>query len=256
MLKILIESINYKKYVDDKLDDSEDRWRNVWELYGSMMDFSKEHPNSLLDTYLAQIALSTELDNYEDETSFVTLMTLHNSKGLEFDIVFICGLNEGIFPHYRANEDLNELEEERRLFYVGVTRGKKIVYLSEARDRMYFGNSQYYLPSSFLDDLDNEYVEIQYFKEKKENVYASYKKKKQEIREKLRESYFEKGNFIKDKNEIQIGSIVSQKKLGKGIIEKIDDISDNLTMIVVYYDKIDERRKYMLQHAKLILEEF
>ena len=109
-----------------------------------------------MDAFLAQIALVTDLDSYEKEQDAVVLMTLHTAKGLEFPVIFLAGLEESIFPHARAQLDEVELEEERRLCYVGMTRAREKLYMTRAWQRTLYGKTVYNQPSRFLDEIPDE----------------------------------------------------------------------------------------------------
>jgi DNA helicase II / ATP-dependent DNA helicase PcrA len=111
-----------------------------------------------VEEFLQQLALFSEQDNLKDEQGIVTLMTLHNAKGLEYEIVFIIGLEDGVFPHMRSIES-GDLEEERRLAYVGVTRAKRQLYLTHARTRLLFGNRDWNMRSRFVDEIPVEFTD-------------------------------------------------------------------------------------------------
>lgn len=138
--------------------ENEGRLENLQEFLGVAQEFDALNPEGSLAEFLEGVSLYTDADARQDEASLVTLMTLHNAKGLEFPHVFIVGMEEGVFPHSRALDEQN-LEEERRLCYVGITRAKERVYLSYARQRSLFGAGGYNLPSRFLDEIPGELVE-------------------------------------------------------------------------------------------------
>jgi DNA helicase-2/ATP-dependent DNA helicase PcrA len=133
--------------------ESAGRLENLGELVGSAREFQT------VEEFLEQIALVADTDQIEDDDSKVTLMTLHSAKGLEYPVVFLVGAEEGIFPHIRALTEPEELEEERRLAYVGITRAREKLYLSHAWSRTLFGSTQYNPPSRFLDEIPSELVE-------------------------------------------------------------------------------------------------
>src|SRR5690606_10093446 len=112
-----------------------------------------------VDAFLEQVALVSDTDGLRDDDSQVTLMTVHSAKGLEFPVVFLVGLEEGVFPHVRSIGEPDELEEERRLAYVAIPRARERLYLSHAWSRVLFGSSQYNPPSRFLDEIPEELVE-------------------------------------------------------------------------------------------------
>jgi len=135
------------------------RWENVQELINAIAEFTEgaEEENTL-SGFLQDVSLLTDADTENTDTNRVTLMTLHASKGLEFSVVFIAGLEEGLFPLSMATQDRKDLEEERRLFYVGVTRARERLYISHARTRYRYGEQMACLPSRFLDEIDPEVV--------------------------------------------------------------------------------------------------
>jgi DNA helicase-2/ATP-dependent DNA helicase PcrA len=140
--------------------EAQGRIENVQELAGVAMELTARDPEAGLSEFLEQVSLVGEQDEYEEEDSTVTLMTLHIAKGLEFPVVFIVGMEDGIFPHFRSMTDTAELEEERRLAYVGITRAQERLYLTHAWSRTLFGQTQYNPPSRFLGELPEELVSI------------------------------------------------------------------------------------------------
>jgi DNA helicase-2/ATP-dependent DNA helicase PcrA len=134
------------------------RVENLKELVGVAREFEARQPEGTLADFLEQVALLTEQDEYDEEETAVTLMTLHNAKGLEFDVVFMVGMEDGVFPHYRSMGDSAELEEERRLAYVGITRARRRLYLTHAWSRSLFGGSSFNPPSRFLSEIPTHLV--------------------------------------------------------------------------------------------------
>jgi len=134
------------------------RVENLKELVGVAAEFEARNPEGTLADFLEQVSLVSEQDEYEEDDPGVTLMTLHNAKGLEFDVVFMAGMEDGVFPHYRSMTDSAELEEERRLAYVGITRARRRLYLTHAWSRSLFGGSNFNPPSRFLGEIPGEYV--------------------------------------------------------------------------------------------------
>jgi DNA helicase-2/ATP-dependent DNA helicase PcrA len=138
--------------------EAEGRIENLRELGGVAAEFEQRDPDGALSDFLEQVSLVGEQDEYDEEAGSVTLMTLHIAKGLEFPVVFVIGLEDGIFPHYRSMGDRSELEEERRLMYVGVTRARERLYLTHAWSRTLFGQTSYNPPSRFLGEIPGELV--------------------------------------------------------------------------------------------------
>ncbi len=138
------------------------RWENVQELLNAIAEFtSNAGVEGTLSAFLQEVSLLTDADSEETDTNRVTLMTLHASKGLEFPVVFIAGLEEGLFPLSKAAQDPKELEEERRLFYVGATRAEEHLFLAHARSRFRYGEQIAGIPSRFLDEIDPEVIRTQ-----------------------------------------------------------------------------------------------
>jgi DNA helicase-2/ATP-dependent DNA helicase PcrA len=150
LLDNLMERSGYLRWIDDGTPEAQAKIENIQELKSVIAK------GQSLDEFLEGVSLVSDVDNYDSQTDAVTLMTLHSSKGLEFPIVFICGMEEGIFPHSRIGFDPNEIEEERRLCYVGITRAKERLYLLHAEERRLFGSLQINPPSRFINDLPEE----------------------------------------------------------------------------------------------------
>ncbi|MGZ4133159.1 MAG: DNA helicase PcrA [Actinomycetota bacterium] len=136
--------------------EAEGRIENLRELSGVAAEYEARYPDGGLPGFLEQVALVSEQDEYDEEASSVTLMTLHNAKGLEFPVVFIIGMEDGVFPHYRSMGDSAQLEEERRLAYVGITRARERLYLTHAWSRSLFGQTSYNPPSRFLAEIPSD----------------------------------------------------------------------------------------------------
>ncbi len=145
----------------DGTPEDQSRLENLKELVTAAQEFVERTAEGGLPAFLDSVALISDLDAYTEGRGAVTLMTLHTAKGLEFETVFMVGLEEGIFPHALAMPDERELEEERRLCYVGMTRAKRRLYLASARQRRLYGNSGFNLPSRFLDEIPPEVLQVQ-----------------------------------------------------------------------------------------------
>ncbi|MBN1812263.1 MAG: UvrD-helicase domain-containing protein [Anaerolineae bacterium] len=148
----VVEDTRYADYLRDGTEEGEDRWANVLELRNVAADYEE----TTLTEFLADVALVSDVDNLSEDVDAPTLLTLHSAKGLEFPIVFITGLEEGLLPHSRSFDDPDQMAEERRLMYVGVTRAKDRLYLTRAFVRTRYGDSDPSAPSRFLDDIPPE----------------------------------------------------------------------------------------------------
>jgi DNA helicase-2/ATP-dependent DNA helicase PcrA len=157
MVEAVAEESGYIAELEaERTVESEGRVENLRELGGVAAEFEARFPEGSIADFLEQVALVTEQDEYDEESSSVTLMTLHNAKGLEFPVVFIVGLEDGIFPHYRSMGDSAQLEEERRLAYVGITRARERLYLCHAWSRTIWGSTNYNPPSRFLSEIPSD----------------------------------------------------------------------------------------------------
>ncbi len=152
----LLEESGYREWLRDGTEEAEDRWQNVQELRTVATAYDEMEIDVALDAFLEEVALVSETDNLEVGSDVPTLLTLHAAKGLEFPVVFIAGLEEGLLPHSRSFEDPDGMEEERRLFYVGVTRAADRLYLLRTFRRGNWGRSDFAEPSRFLEDLPRE----------------------------------------------------------------------------------------------------
>lgn len=155
----LVDAIGYSEYLRDGSREGEDRWNNVLELRAVTRDFNALEPENALPEFLEQVALVSDVDSLEEGADVPVLMTLHMAKGLEFPIVFIVGMEEGVFPHSRSFDEPMQMEEERRLAYVGITRAKQKLYMVYAFRRAQYGESEPGEPSRFLADIPRELVQ-------------------------------------------------------------------------------------------------
>ncbi|MCC7104835.1 MAG: UvrD-helicase domain-containing protein [Chloroflexi bacterium] len=156
----LLFAIGYERYLRDGTEEGEERWQNVLELRVKSRDYDDLEPEVALQRFLEEVALVQDVDSMDTRSEAVTLITLHAAKGLEFPCVFLTGLEEGLCPHIRAFDDPAQLEEERRLFYVGVTRAMRQLYLIFSLHRTQFGTGGGRDPSRFLRDIPAELVEL------------------------------------------------------------------------------------------------
>ena len=160
ILESILDRTGYLAQLEESTDPQDQaRAENIGEILSVAKDFQDTNPSGTVEDFLEQVALVNDVDSFEQEESKVTLMTLHAAKGLEFPIVFLGGLEEGLFPHSRTLMNPEEIEEERRLAYVGITRAEKELYISNATTRTVFGRTSSYLPSRFIDEIPEELVD-------------------------------------------------------------------------------------------------
>ena len=162
LIERIIDETGYKAELEAiNTDESKGRLENIGELINKAAEFEENNEGAGLSQFLEEVALVADVDGFTEGDDTVVLMTLHSSKGLEFDTVFIAGFEESIFPGFRAMQDGTgvEMEEERRLCYVGITRARKELYLTAAKNRMQHGQRVYNMPSRFLKEIPSEYIE-------------------------------------------------------------------------------------------------
>ena len=158
--ELILEHTDYNNYLKTEKDNPDVRLENVQELKSNIIKFEEEYgEEASLSSFLEEISLQTDIDNYDENSDTVVMMTLHSAKGLEFPVVFIAGMEESVFPSVSVFSNPDELNEERRLAYVGITRAKEKLYLTKASSRMLFGSTTHNKVSRFVDEIPAEYVE-------------------------------------------------------------------------------------------------
>ena len=159
-LDIVLEKTGYLDYMQSKGEEGKNRLENIDELKSNMVKFMEEHEDATLSGFLEEVALYTDLDSLNNDDDYVILMTMHAAKGLEFPFVFIAGMEEGIFPGRMSMNSQAELEEERRLAYVGITRAKEQLYLTNCAQRMLFGQTNRNRPSRFMTEIPDTLTDV------------------------------------------------------------------------------------------------
>jgi DNA helicase-2/ATP-dependent DNA helicase PcrA len=232
-------------FKEENTPESFARWENVNELLAALSEFSNENKDAKLEQYLEEVSLISDIDMQDDSNNVVTFLTVHSAKGLEFPIVFVSGCEEDIFPlSNRFNSDAS-LEEERRLFYVAVTRAQKKVYFSHARSRYRFGEVAYQSRSRFIDELDPSVIhEINGSIGRK----SSMRKSKKEIYY----EYFQNvdyQDFNQDNTSLRPGSRVMHDRFGLGKVTQVTGSGDMTKATVVFEG--NNVKQLMLKFAKL-----
>lgn len=219
----------------------EDRARvdNINEFISSAADYQEANPEDNLRDYLENLSLLSEIDKTDASVESVSLMTMHQAKGLEFPVVFIVGLDEGLFPGKRSMDEGN-IEEERRLFYVGITRAEEKLYMTSSQARRNYGKISYYKPSRFLDEIKNN-IKKESTKEYIAYNTRSYEKSMHEdyMREKARQSVLDlkKKAHKKDNSTYQVGDNVEHSKWGRGMVVQIKESSDGNELVIAFDKK-------------------
>lgn len=242
----LCEKTGYVEMLKAQGLEGETRLENIGELKTNMMKYQDAAENAELSGFLEEVALYTDLDRLE-ESDCVLMMTLHSAKGLEFKNVFMIGAEEGVFPGMQAIYDMNEMEEERRLAYVGITRAKKNLFMTAAARRMIFGQTSYNRISRFVNEIPEEYKD--YFDESertKQNVSYHFDDAPNG-KVKIEKTYTE---APKSKGEsYQVGDVVSHRVFGKGTVLSANKMSGD-TLLEIAFEKVGTK-KLMANFAKL-----
>ena len=233
IVQTLIDKINYTDYINENYDDADARIENIDEFKNSILELENVVGELRLNEYLENVSLVSATDDLEEKSDYVKLMTIHNSKGLEFPIVFLVGFENEIFPGTRAILDEKEMEEERRLCYVALTRAEKKLYLSHATIRFVYGQDRLSTPSVFLKEIPEKLLDIEVKKERlyfadnhlnEINTYGNnkFEKKKTEINTKNTIKLDDNAKKVIDSLGFKVGDKVKHKKFGLGVIKSID----------------------------------
>ncbi len=233
-VKMVLEKSGYLTDLaaDDTLE-SKMRAENLKELVNSVVDYEKSAEKPTLVGYLDQVSLVNDVDKLEDKTNCVTLMTMHNAKGLEFPIVFITGMEEGLFPHNNSMEEDNEVQEERRLCYVGMTRAMDILYLTGAACRYVYGTAHWRAPSRFLSEIPKDMIQVTgkaaQIVATQGGMYevAGTKKEFDELRD-------PEWDDEPPVSPYALGDTVKHKKFGRGMVISLSGSGENLKVTVSF----------------------
>ncbi len=276
LIKETLNKTGYTKALEqENTQEAENRIENLEEFLTVAIEFEEQSADNTLGDFLEGITLASDVDNLEEEQDSVTLMTLHSAKGLEFPVVFLVGMEEGIFPGYKSISEPKELEEERRLCYVGITRAKNNLFLTCAKRRTIFGSTSYNSISRFIKEIPDEDIEgIEEIETKKEEDFkdSSYsweygkvtktkiEKEKIQIKDtntqyqfRTAESFLnalnKKGQEDIDLSIYKAGKRVYHKKFGEGTINYVEKEGQDLKVDITF-DKVGHKR-LMAKYAGL-----
>ena len=277
LIKETLNKTGYTKALENENTiEAETRIQNLEEFLTVAIEFEEESAENSLAEFLEGITLSSDIDGMEETEDSITLMTLHTAKGLEFPVVFLVGLEEGIFPGYKSIGEPKELEEERRLCYVGITRAKQYLFLTCAKQRTIFGSTTYNSPSRFLTEIPEEYLKgyEQAFKKEETVSYRDksynweYGNNSKVVTKKIgtseiKTAYATKSNNLSgynfktpesflsnlnkksenstDLSKYQAGLRIFHKKFGEGIINYVEQEGDDLKVDITF-DKVGHKR--------------
>lgn len=241
-------------YEKSELIEDEIRLENINEFLNSLEIFVSNHPdNNSLENYLDEVSLLTDIDRWDPDKPYVTLMTLHSAKGLEFPIVIITGLEDGLLPLSRNSDSQDDLEEERRLFYVGMTRAMDKLYLLNAQSRHRFGRDDFgmnfrSLPSRFLKEIPDEFIQVHDFRD-----YGYYRSK----REVSNQTQFQLDTPMEqlpdEESEFKIGQYVKHDLFGRGQVIGIETSSIG-TKLTIQFEK-SSIKKLIAEYANLVISD-
>jgi len=217
----ILQKTGYRDYVLQQ-ENGEERWENIMELGGVAREYDLLTPPDGLAQFLEKVSLVQDVDEVDEQTNAITLITLHQAKGLEFPIVFITGMEEGLLPHRKSVEP-DEIEEERRLCYVGITRAQKRVYLSYACRRSFFGNSSRAIPSRFLKDIPPELAIRKTNWEQRDSVFTP-------ITSLYTMRKTKPDNFIR----LEVGDRIRHKSFGEGIVISCSTLESDQEITVAF----------------------
>lgn len=273
LLKEVLNKTGYTKALEiENTAQAESRIENLDEFLTVAMEFEKENVDNSLSEFLEGITLSSDIDGMEETEDSVTLMTLHSAKGLEFPVVFLIGMEEGMFPSYKSIGEQRELEEERRLCYVGITRAREYLFLTSARQRTIFGSTTCNKTSRFIEEIPKELLEgadklekPTKVREREEWTYGSKfnnRVTKYVIGEEKRQptyAFRTAENFLNsismatpstvDLSQYKSGQTIYHKKFGEGIITEVATEGDDLKLDISF-EKVGHKR-LMAKYANL-----
>lgn len=248
----VLDKTGYMAYLKSMGEEGTSRIENVDELHSTIASYVNEAEEPTLSGFLEEVALYTEADRDSGLDDKVTLMTIHSAKGLEYDNIYVVGMEEGIFPGFRSMDSLEELEEERRLAYVAITRAKKHLYISSAAQRMLYGQTQRNLTSRFIKEIGSGFIE------KHDNTIALKKKDKSDdtvtsvhsssLQQQLARNRTKQ--TAKNENvEFNVGDRVIHNIFGEGVVISAQKITND-SMLEIAFDKVGTK-KIMANFAKI-----
>lgn len=234
---LVLEHTDYENYLKSEKENAEVRIENIEELRSNIIKFEEDYEEeATLSAFLEEISLLSDIDNYDSESDSTVMMTLHSAKGLEFPVVFIAGMEEGIFPSMATIMNPDELNEERRLAYVGITRAKEKLYLTRAKDRMLFGSTTHNRQSRFVEEIPDNLVELTGNERK---FASSLQASPVGVGRSFSTGY--NVNSFKAKTssasvKYSVGDMVLHKVFGKGMVTKAEKMGND-TMLEIAFDK-------------------
>ena len=262
LLELVLNKTGYYISLNEDKDTAQDRKENLNELKANLMRYEEESEDPTLNGFLEEIALMTDIDNYNADVDAVVMMTMHSAKGLEFPEVFIIGMEDGVFPGSQSIYNPEDMEEERRLAYVGITRAKEKLYLTNTRTRLIFGSTSHNPPSRFINEIPSELTE-------KTGVtsYSSFRRSAESEPYKdfgedftsgrpIKRGFSGQSSFSKPAQSapasaasFKVGDTVKHKVFGTGVVLSAQAVGND-TLLEIAFDK-SGTKKLMANYAKL-----
>jgi len=276
-LALLAKTGYLSRLKEEGTEEAFSKIENIDELINVMMAFEQGGEEVSLESFLDKVSLVTDVDLYEDKRNRVSLMTLHCAKGLEFPFVFIVGIEEGLLPHYRRGDEIEDLEEERRLCYVGITRAKERVFLSRAEKRSTFGVGRANFPSRFLEELPMELIQLEERQGKMETLFSQetsmadqltdwkdhFQQPEKAMDDLTQENFFLEGREMvlspvdetRPREEffpLRVGMKVRHPKFGEGRVRSIEGMDEGQKATIVFQTVGSKRLKVRYAHLEIL----
>ncbi len=270
-----IELSGYRQMLMAAGEEEADRLENIQELISNAVEYDRNIENATLQGFLEEVALIADIDNYDTEAEAVVMMTIHSAKGLEFPVIFIPGFEEGIFPGMQSSVSVDELEEERRLAYVAITRAKERLFCLHVKERLIYGRTQYNQPSRFIKEIPDEFLDSdhikkqqaaaeakaaaqQYMNEDDKNLTPSAQRERSK-RNMISKEFYKKADsapipaFKNSISSFNIGEFVSHITFGRGEVLSVTPMGGD-TLYEIAFDSCGTK-KLMANFAKLKKED-
>ena len=254
---------------EERTDEALSKAENIEELISVMTELEQGEEEVSLATFLDKVSLVSDIDLYEDKGNRVSLLTLHCAKGLEFPVVFMVGMEEGLLPHYRRGEEIEDMEEERRLCYVGITRAREKLFLTRAERRTTFGVGRSNLPSRFLNELPMELIHREEAEEKAEPLFSkepdwddAFRQTEKNIDDVHSDFHFPSEYAQLPSEErvlspegfypLKIGMRVRHPKFGEGRVKAIEGMDEDQKATILFQTVSAKRLKVAYAHLEIL----
>ena len=247
LYNLVLEHTNYENYLRNEKENADVRIENIEELSSNIIKFEEDYEDEAdLSAFLEEISLMTDIDNYDADADTCVMMTLHSAKGLEFPVVFITGMEDGLFPSIASMMNPDEIGEERRLAYVGITRAKEKLYLTKTRSRMLFGSTTYNKESRFVTEIPDELLE-KTGEERKTSFSSGWESGTTSVGGYAKNAYSPQKQSAYQPPAVSsgvvysVGDTVLHKTFGKGLVMSAEKMGND-TLLEIAFDKAGTKR--------------